>query len=40
LNIFPLLSSLAISGGYSDPISQSVDIYVNTFHIAKAVYRF
>jgi acetoin utilization deacetylase AcuC-like enzyme len=32
--------SLAIGGGYSNPIGQSVEAYSNTFHIAKAVYGF
>jgi acetoin utilization deacetylase AcuC-like enzyme len=32
--------SLAIGGGYSKPISLSVEAYVNTFRIAKDVYGF
>ena len=32
--------SLAIGGGYSKPISFSVEAYANTFRVAKAVYGF
>lgn len=32
--------SLAIGGGYSNPISLSVDAYANTFRVAKEVYGF
>jgi acetoin utilization deacetylase AcuC-like enzyme len=32
--------SLAIGGGYADPISLSVQAYANTFRVAKRVYGF
>jgi len=32
--------SVAIGGGYADPISLSIEAYANTFRAAKEVYRF
>jgi len=32
--------SLAIGGGYSDPIAHSVAAYANTFRVAKSVHGF
>jgi len=31
---------MAIGGGYADPIEVSVQAYVNTYAVAKEVYRF
>lgn len=32
--------SMAIGGGYADPIAASVEAYANTYRVAKDVYRF
>ncbi|HZA01078.1 MAG TPA: histone deacetylase, partial [Hyphomicrobiaceae bacterium] len=32
--------SIAIGGGYADPITDSVEAYANTFRVGREVFRF